>query len=71
MIAPLDQLTPETVKRRGRLHHARRLVASTFLKPRTEPSSNTPPVPAWRAWTFTLWVITVSAIYLATMLGWL
>ena len=58
MIAPLDQLTPETTRRSRRFRHARRLVALTFLKPHTHASSNPPPIPAWRAWTFALWVIT-------------
>ena len=69
MIAPLGQGNTETVELRGRLSRARRLVASTFFQHHSEPSENAPPIPAWRAWIFAGWVVIVTGVYFATMLG--
>jgi hypothetical protein len=69
MIAPLDQVDAETAETRRRLRLARRLVASTFFQHRPEPREDAPPIPAWRAWGFTAWVVIVTAVYIATMLG--
>ncbi len=70
MIAPLDQASSEATRRRGRLHRAHRLVASTlFERPATE-NPDVPPIPAWKAWAFSGWVAIVTGIYLATMLEW-
>ena len=70
MIAPLGQASPEATRRRGRLFRAHRLVAWTFFERRAEATRDVPPIPAWRAWTFAGWVVIVTTIYLATMLGW-
>jgi nitroreductase len=69
MIAPLDQMDPKTVRFRRRLDQARRLVAATFFRHEAHPAEKAPPVPAWRAWAFVAWVVIVTAVYFATMLG--
>ncbi|NQT12267.1 MAG: hypothetical protein HQ582_05940 [Planctomycetes bacterium] len=70
MIAPLDQASSKAARRRGRLHRAHRLVASTLFERHVDSSRDVPPIAAWRAWAFTGWVLVVTGIYLATMLGW-
>ena len=69
MIAPLGQMDAETAETRRRLQLARRLVASTFFRHRREPTKDTPPISALAAWAFTAWVVIVTGIYFATMLG--
>jgi hypothetical protein len=67
MIAPLRP--PETTVGRvsRRLHQARDLVASTFLR---QPSPDLgPPIAAWKAWTFVVWLVIVTAAFAASMLG--
>ncbi|MFH1264837.1 MAG: hypothetical protein ABIK89_03875 [Planctomycetota bacterium] len=71
MIAPLGRSNPKAVGRRRRMHGAHRLVVSTLLEQGSKPIENAPPVAAWRAWTFAGWVVIVTGVYLATMLGWL
>lgn len=70
MIAPLSQAGPKTARRRRRLRRAHRLVASTFFERPLERTRDVPPIPAWKAWAFAGWVVIVTTIYLATMLGW-
>ncbi len=70
MIAPLDQASPKAARRRGRLRRARRLVASTLFEPHVDLGRDIPPIAVWRAWAFTGWLLIVTGIYLATMLGW-
>jgi len=69
MIAPLGRMDPETTRTRRRLRLARRLVASAFFPYDADPTGNAPPIPAWRAWLFTAWVVIVTGLYFATMLG--
>ena len=69
MIAPLEQVDAETAETHRRLRLARRLVASTFFRHRPEPIENAPPISAWRAWGFAAWVVIVTGVYFATMLG--
>jgi len=71
MIAPLGRTDSERAKRRRRLHGAHRLVASVLLAHASEPTENAPPVAAWRAWLFAGWVLLVTGVYSAAMLGWL
>lgn len=71
MIAPLGRGNPKTARRRRRMHGAHHLVASTLLEQGSEPNEHALPVAAWRAWAFAGWVVVVSGVYLATMLGWL
>jgi len=47
---------------------ARRMVAATLLKRGARPDAS-PPVPAWKTWLLTAWVITVGASYVAYMSG--
>jgi len=68
MIAPLRQIDPEMTRRRRRLRHAYRVVASTFLPESSQPADNPPPVSAWRAWVFAGWVAIVTVVYFVTML---
>jgi len=67
MIAPLGPMDPETTRTRLRL--ARRIVAAAFFPHDADPAENAPPIPAWRAWLFTAWVVLVTGLYFATMLG--
>ena len=71
MIAPLDQMDAKTARLRRRLEQARRLVAATFFSHEANPTDNAPRVPAWQAWVFAAWVLVVTALYFATMLGFL
>jgi hypothetical protein len=69
MIAPLRLPDSETTEARRRLRRAHRLVASTLLPERTDSPSPVPAVPAWQAWMVAVWVVVVTACYLASMLG--
>jgi len=69
MIATPRQISPEAVETRRRLHRARHVVASTFFRHDSESMERVPPISAWRAWLFAGWVVLVTAVYLATMLG--
>jgi nitroreductase len=69
MIAPLGQTERETVQTRRHLWRARRLVASMFLEHEPAPRDNAPPVAAWQAWVFAGWVVLVTGVYFATMVG--
>ena len=71
MIAPLGRTDTETAAVRRRLQRAHQLIACTFLKHGLEPAEHAPPISAWRAWLFTAWVVIVTGVYFATMLGWL
>ncbi len=53
------------------LRRARRLVASTLLRGAQKNDGVGPRVPAWLAWTFTLWIATATVAYGLFMLGWL
>ena len=67
MIAPIQQ-TDDPPRSHGMLR-AHRLVASTLLKEPRYPADDAPPVPAWRAWLFTAWVVVATAVYAAYMIG--
>ena len=71
MIAPLDQMDAKTARLRRRLEQARRLVAATFFSHGANPTDNVPRVPGWQAWAFAAWVVLVTTLYFATMLGFL
>ena len=71
MIAPLDQMDPKTFELRRSLDQARRLISATFFRHDADPTDHAPPVSAWRAWAFVAWVILVTALYFAMMLGFL
>ena len=71
MIAPIDQMDTKTSELRRHLRRARRLVASTFFARKANPTDGAPPVPAWQAWIFVAWVVTITALYFAAMLGFL
>ena len=71
MIAPLDQMERKTSELHRHLRRARRLVASTFFSRKPAPTDDAPPVPAWQAWLFAAWAVFVTALYFATMLGFL
>jgi hypothetical protein len=68
MIAPASQ-TDGRPPSRG-LRYARRLVASTLLRRRLPGWGNSAKIAAWKAWLFTAWVVVVTAVYGAYMLGW-
>jgi len=65
MIAPIQRTepTPQTPA----MHRARRLVASQLLPENADAPDASPPIPRWRAWLFTGWIVTVVVIYLAVM----
>ena len=67
MIAPIKRSTTPT-RSRG-IRHARQLVASTLLTQPTRRRDRALPVPAWRAWLFTAWIVVATASYLAHMAG--
>ena len=71
MIAPLDQMDPKTAELRRRLRKARRLIAARFLRHDADPTDEAPPISAWQAWAFVAWILIVTAVYFATMLGFL
>ena len=65
MIAPIEKAKPRASA--PGIRRARRMVASTLLKP--PPPGGAPRLPAWRAWLFTAWVVVVVAVYLVCMAG--
>lgn len=67
MIAPIKR--PKTSAPSPGIRRAHRLVASTLLQQRLRPRDAAPPVPAWRAWLFTAWVVVTAAVYFACMSG--
>jgi len=69
MIAPIRLVDPETAEARGRLRQARHLVASSLLEERRESVPDAPPVPGWRAWLFSAWVVVVTVMYFAHLVG--
>ncbi len=69
MIAPLRQPDSWTPEVRRQLRAAREMVATTRLQPAAERVSPVPPVPRWAAWLFTTWLVLVTALYGAYMLG--
>jgi len=71
MIAPLRETDPDTVHASPHLREAHRFVASTLLSPQADSGRDAPPVPAWKAWLFTVWVVVITAAYCAFALGWL
>ena len=68
MIAPI-QKTPQRPRRTG-IHYARHLVAASLLKERTYRDDNAPRVAPWKAWLLTAWIVAVTAMYGAYMIGW-
>ena len=69
MIAPLPQTGPERSPVHRHVRAARRLVASTFLPAPARAADDAPSIPVWRAWLFAAWVLVVTAVYFASMLG--
>ena len=65
MIAPIQQTDPPQSPAMRRAHG---MVASTLLKKQRHAADATP-VPAWRAWLFVAWVVAVTAVYAAYMIG--
>jgi len=51
------------------VRRARRLVASTFLHGQADPADRAPPVAAWKSWLLAAWVVAVTLLYSAAMLG--
>jgi hypothetical protein len=77
MIAPVKR-RKASVTSPG-IHRARQVLASMLLTERPRgakdgsaiPATDAlPPMPAWRAWLLTAWVIVVVAAYFASMAGW-
>ncbi len=68
MIAPIKR--PQATPSSPVVRHARRLVASALLAQPARPPETAPPVPVWRAWLFTAWVVAVVSSYFAHMIGW-
>ncbi len=69
MIARLEQFDVDTGRAGRQLELARRVVASAFYPLEGEPAEPAPPVRAWQAWLFAAWVVIVTGVYFATMLG--
>ena len=67
MIAPIQQ--PEACCRSAEMRRAHRLVASSLLTERSYPADGVPPVRRWKAWLFTGWVVVVTGVYFAYMIG--
>ncbi len=67
MVAPLRPT--QSAKPSPAMQHAYRLVAASLLKRPPHLGERTPRVAAWKAWTFTMWIAAVTAIYLAYWLG--
>ena len=66
MIAPIRET--EAPRRSPAIRRAYRLVAGRLLKRGAVPD-DAPPVPAWKAWLFVGWVVVVTTVYFAYMLG--
>jgi len=60
-----EESTPST----PHVRRARRLVASTFLQRQGDSADSAPPVAAWKAWLLAAWVVAVTLLYFAGMLG--
>jgi hypothetical protein len=69
VIAPIDRADRESAETHRCLERARHYIASTLLRHRAEQAEHVRPVRAWQAWLFAAWVLTVTGIYFATMLG--
>ncbi len=69
MIAPVSQEASETSRTHRRLRRARYFIASTLFKRRSQRTGGAKPISARRAWLFAAWVVVVTGIYFATMLG--
>ena len=68
MIAPI-QKTEQRPRRTG-IHYARQLVAASLLKKRAYRDDNAPQIAPWKAWLTTAWIVVVTAVYGAYMIGW-
>ncbi len=68
MIAPIQKTRRR--RRRTGIHYARELVAASLLKKRTYPDDNSPRIAPWKAWLLTGWIVGVTAVYGAYMIGW-
>jgi len=68
VIAPLPQTDPRSA-RPSRLHQAHRLIVATLLKHRSQAADHRPPIPAWKAWLLTAWVVLTTGVYLLAMSG--
>ena len=68
MIAPI-QKTPERPCRTG-IHYARQLVAASLLRMRAYRDDTAPKIAPWKAWLTTVWIVVVTAVYGAYMIGW-
>ena len=69
MIAPLRQDDGPAVSDNPTMRKARRLVAEALFAEQEETPAGAPPVPAWQAWAFVLWIVGVMGVYLASMAG--
>lgn len=68
MIAPFREVDTEIAESPGRSSGVRQIVAA-MLERKRPPEDTPPPMPAWRAWMFAGWVVVVTAVYFATMMG--
>jgi len=66
MIAPIQQ--EPRPQRSLALRRAHRLLVSTFFREPDRTADIGQPIPAWKAWVFTAWLVGTVAIYLAHML---
>lgn len=71
MIAPLRPPLATTSEKSRPLHEAHQVVAASLLAPLPSPQVEAPPVPAWRAWIFVVWIVGVVSVYAAAMVGWI
>ena len=69
MIAPLRLPEPTTAEESRLLHEAHQVVAAALLEPQPESGAKGPPIPARRAWLYVAWVVGVTAVYFASMIG--
>ncbi len=67
MIAP-SRLSEEAPPPNG-LQSARRMVAAALLEQNAQSAPDVPRIPAWQAWLFVGWVITVGTAYCAHLAG--
>ena len=68
MIAFIKE-TEDTVQTPS-MRKARRMVVDTLLES-DHASDSTPPLKAWKAWLFMLWVMAAVVVYFACMVGWM